>query len=108
MDEINGSNTHSRYLAGLNLNPLLSATTSLEAAVTNAHAVFMAIPSHNFRSVFEQVAPLVPSGAPIISMTKGLEATTQKRMTEVIHEYCPDHPVGVLTGPNLALSLIHI
>ena len=96
MDEINGSNTHSRYLAGLNLNPLLSATTSLEAAVTNAHAVFMAIPSHNFRGVFGQVAPLVPSGAPIISMTKGLEATTQKRMTEVIHEYCPDHPVGCL------------
>jgi glycerol-3-phosphate dehydrogenase (NAD(P)+) len=106
VDEINGSNTHSRYLEGLNLNPLLSATTSLEEAVTDAHAVFMAIPSHNFRSVFEQVAPLVPSGAPIISMTKGLEATTQKRMTEVIHEYCPDHPVGALTGPNLAREIL--
>ena len=39
-------------------------------------------------------------------MTKGLEATTQKRMTEVIHEYCPDHPVGVLTGPNLAREIL--
>ena len=106
MEEINNSNTHGRYLEGLNLNPLLSATTSLEEAVINAHAVFMAIPSHNFRSVFEQVAPLVPRGAPIISMTKGLEATTQKRMTEVIHEYCPDHPVGVLTGPNLAREIL--
>ena len=104
--EINGSHTHNRYLEGLNLNPLLSATTSLAEAVTDAHAVFMAIPSHNFRSVFEQVAPLVPSGAPIISMTKGLEATTQKRMTEVINECCPDHPVGVLTGPNLAREIL--
>lgn len=106
VDEINNSRTHRRYLEGLRLNPLLRATTSLEDTVTNAHAVFMAIPSHNFRAVFERVAPLIPDGAPIISMTKGLEATTQKRMTEVIQEYCPDHPVGVLTGPNLAREVL--
>ena len=106
VDEINNSRTHRRYLEGLRLNPLLRATTSLEDTVTNAHAVFMAIPSHNFRAVFERVAPLVPDGAPIISMTKGLEATTQKRMTEVIQEFCPDHPVGVLTGPNLAREVL--
>ena len=106
VDEINNSKTHSRYLEGLSLNPLLRATTRLEDAVTDAHAVFVAIPSHNFRAVFEQVAPLIPGGAPIISMTKGLEATTQKRMTEVIQEYCPDHPVGVLTGPNLAREVL--
>lgn len=106
VDEINGSSTHSRYLDGLNLNPMLTAMTSLEDVVNDAHAVFMAIPSHNFRGVFEQVAPFVPNGAPIISMTKGLEATSQKRMTEVIHEYCPDHPVGVLTGPNLAREIL--
>jgi glycerol-3-phosphate dehydrogenase (NAD(P)+) len=106
VDEINNSKTHTRYLEGLRLNPLLRATTSLEDAVAGAHAVFMAIPSHNFRAVFEQVAPLIPDGAPIISMTKGLEATTQKRMTEVIQEYCPDNPVGVLTGPNLAREVL--
>ena len=82
--EINDTHTHARYLEGLSLNPLLRATTDLEAALSNAHAVFVAIPSHMFRSVFERVAPSVPVGVPIISMTKGLEASTQKRMTEII------------------------
>ena len=104
--EINDTHTHARYLEGLSLNPLLRATTDLETALCNAHAVFIAIPSHMFRSVFERVAPLVPAGVPIISMTKGLEASTQKRMTEIIREFCPQHPIGVLSGPNLAKEIL--
>jgi glycerol-3-phosphate dehydrogenase (NAD(P)+) len=42
--EINDTHTHARYLEGLSLNPLLRATTDLEAALSNAHAVFVAIP----------------------------------------------------------------
>ncbi|CAI8408460.1 MAG: putative glycerol-3-phosphate dehydrogenase 2 [NAD(P)+] [Halieaceae bacterium] len=84
----------------------MRATTDLDAAVTEADAILLAIPSHTFRDVFQRVAPLVPNAAPIISMTKGLEASTEKRMTEIIREHCPDHPVGVLTGPNLAREIL--
>jgi glycerol-3-phosphate dehydrogenase (NAD(P)+) len=42
----------------------------------------------------------------VISLTKGLELNTHKRMTEVINEVLPGHPVGVLTGPNLAREII--
>ena len=84
----------------------MRATTDLDAAVTEADAILLAIPSHTFRDVFQRVAPLVPNAAPIISMTKGLEASTEKRMTEIIREHCPHHPVGVLTGPNLAREIL--
>lgn len=104
--EINDTHTHERYLSGLELNPLLAATSDLNEALAGAHAVLVAIPSHTFRGVFERVAPIVPLNIPIISMTKGLEASTQKRMTEVIREFCPDHPVGVITGPNLAKEIL--
>lgn len=106
VNEINTAHTHERYLGGLELNPLLFATTDLRQALTDAQAVLVAIPSHTFRSVFERVAALVPESIPIVSMTKGLEASTQKRMTQVINEYCPDHPVGVITGPNLAKEIL--
>jgi glycerol-3-phosphate dehydrogenase (NAD(P)+) len=43
---------------------------------------------------------------PVISLTKGLELSTGMRMTEVIQEEMPGHPVGVLTGPNLAREII--
>ena len=106
VDEINGAHTHQRYLKDLELNPLLVATTDLSEALTDSHAVLVAIPSHTFRGVFERVAPLVPANIPLVSMTKGLEASTQKRMTEVIKEYCPHHPIGVITGPNLAKEIL--
>jgi glycerol-3-phosphate dehydrogenase (NAD(P)+) len=43
---------------------------------------------------------------PVISLTKGLELATGQRMTEIINEVLPGHPVGVLTGPNLAREIM--
>ena len=43
---------------------------------------------------------------PVISLSKGLEAGSGKRMTEIIAEVLPGHPAGVLTGPNLAREVM--
>jgi glycerol-3-phosphate dehydrogenase (NAD(P)+) len=43
---------------------------------------------------------------PVISLTKGLELSSGRRMTELIVEGLPGHPVGVLTGPNLAREIL--
>jgi len=43
---------------------------------------------------------------PVISLTKGLEISTRKRMTEIMDELIPGHPLGVLTGPNLAREIM--
>jgi glycerol-3-phosphate dehydrogenase (NAD(P)+) len=42
----------------------------------------------------------------VISLTKGLELDTRMRMTEIVKEVLPGHPVGVLTGPNLAREIM--
>ncbi|MAV74491.1 MAG: NAD(P)H-dependent glycerol-3-phosphate dehydrogenase [Halieaceae bacterium MED-G27] len=106
VDEINQAHRHSRYLGDLPLNKKLKATNDLETALVEADAVLVAIPSHNFRAVLESVAPHIAETTPIISMTKGLEATSQKRMSEIIRELCPNQPAGVLTGPNLAKEIL--
>jgi len=43
---------------------------------------------------------------PVVSLTKGLERTTLKRMSEVTADVMPGHPVAVLTGPNLAKEIL--
>jgi glycerol-3-phosphate dehydrogenase (NAD(P)+) len=43
---------------------------------------------------------------PIISLTKGIEQGTQLRMTEIFETIFPQHPVGILTGPNLAKEIL--
>jgi glycerol-3-phosphate dehydrogenase (NAD(P)+) len=66
----------------------------------------MGVPSQGFRGVLEQVKPHLRAWVPVISLTKGLELDTRKRMTEIVQEVLPGHPVGVLTGPNLAREIM--
>jgi glycerol-3-phosphate dehydrogenase (NAD(P)+) len=66
----------------------------------------MGIPSQNFRKRPRGGQPHLRPWVPVISLTKGLELDTRMRMTEIINEVVPDHPVGVLTGPNLAREIM--
>ncbi|MGH9300773.1 MAG: NAD(P)H-dependent glycerol-3-phosphate dehydrogenase [Acidimicrobiales bacterium] len=100
--EINGSHSNRKYLDGSELPAALKASSDLQEAVSGAEVVVMAVPSHGFRQVLAAAVPWVGRGVPVISLTKGLEQGTLKRMTEIVAELLPASPVGVLTGPNLA------
>ena len=107
--EINETRRNSRYLPELALPKRLHATADLEEAVTSAEVVVMAAPSHGFREVFGGLAPHIAPGAPVMSLTKGIEQGSLARMTEVITEVAPDADptaVGVMTGPNLAAEIV--
>ena len=104
--EINEKHSNERYLPGIELPKKLSATDDLAEAVSTADVLVMAVPSQNFRKVLEEVKDHVRAWVPIISLTKGLEVETRMRMTEVVEEVLPGHPVGVLTGPNLAREIM--
>lgn len=104
--EINNLHTNGTYLAGYGLHPDLRATHDLEAAVSSADIVIMGVPSHGFRGVLRDVAQHIRPGTPIVSLTKGVEQGTRLRMTQVIAEMLPGHPVGVLSGPNLAKEVM--
>ncbi|MEH6582282.1 MAG: NAD(P)H-dependent glycerol-3-phosphate dehydrogenase [Halioglobus sp.] len=104
--EINNKHSNETYLPGATLPDNLVATSDIAEAVQSADVVIMGIPSHNFRSVLEEVKKHIRAWVPIISLTKGLELKTGQRMTEVITEVLPGHPVGVLTGPNLAREIM--
>jgi len=56
--------------------------------------------------VLQEVKKHIRAWVPVISLTKGLELDTGMRMTEIINEVLPGHPVGVLTGPNLAREIM--
>jgi len=104
--ELAGSIQRSRengtYLPGVGLPEGLTATSSLAQAVDGARIVFMAVPSHGFRAVLEEVHPSASGIEAIISLTKGIEIGSNLRMSQVVDEVLPGTPAGVLTGPNLA------
>ena len=105
-DVVNSTGENARYLPGRRLHPALWATADIAAAAGGADAVVMGVPSHGFRDTLRLLGPHVGERTPIVSLTKGLEASTQQRMTEVVADELPGRPVGVLTGPNLAKEIL--
>jgi len=105
-EEVSTRHTNSEYLPGCALPPALSATTSLEEAVSGAGVVVMAAPSHVFREVFAALAPWLGKATPVLSLTKGVEQVTLERMTQIVDALAPDRCRGVLTGPNLAKEVM--
>ncbi len=96
------SHVNPTYLPGIRLPESLSVTATLSEAVADKTLVLMAAPSHGFRAVLAALAPAVAPGAVVVSLTKGIEAGTNKRMSEIVGELLPGHPAGALSGPNLA------
>jgi glycerol-3-phosphate dehydrogenase (NAD(P)+) len=105
-DEITREHRNSDYLAPFELPEALVATASLEKAVTHADVLVMGVPSHGMRATLQELASHVRPWVPVVSLAKGLEQGTHLRMTEVISQELPGHPVGALTGPNLAREIL--
>ena len=95
-----------RYLPDAPLPDDLEFTSSLKEAVSSADVVVMGVPSHGFRDVVSEASQFVRPWVPVVSLSKGLERSSLKRMSEVVADEMPGHPVAVLTGPNLAKEIM--
>jgi glycerol-3-phosphate dehydrogenase (NAD(P)+) len=108
-ETINLFHENPQYLPDITLPENLVATSDLEEALADAEVVVMAVPSHGFRSVLKDVASIAGTDPVYVSLTKGLEVDTKKRMSEVIEEeldgISPAN-ISVLTGPNLAKEIV--
>ncbi|MDQ3877474.1 MAG: NAD(P)-dependent glycerol-3-phosphate dehydrogenase [Actinomycetota bacterium] len=108
-ETINLYHENPEYLPDVPLPESLRATNDLEEALSGAEVVVMGVPSHGFRGVLTEVAQVASDDAIYVSLTKGLEIDTKKRMSEVLSdevEGITDERIAVLTGPNLAKEVI--
>ncbi len=103
---VNVEHTNADYLPGFTLAPELAATADLEEAVCTADLLVVGVPTSGFRAVLEEAASCLRPWVPVVSLSKGLEKGSHLRMTEVIKEVVPGHPVAALTGPNIANEIM--
>jgi glycerol-3-phosphate dehydrogenase (NAD(P)+) len=98
---------NSGYLPGVRLPDRLSATADASAALDGADLVVLAVPAQTMRHNLAAVAPKLPPDATLVSLAKGVELGTHKRMTEVVREVTGAAPgrVAVVSGPNLAREI---
>ncbi|MBV9662140.1 MAG: NAD(P)H-dependent glycerol-3-phosphate dehydrogenase [Acidimicrobiales bacterium] len=104
--EINDNHTNSTYLPSITLPRRLRCTFEMEEAVRGADVLVIGVPSIGFRASVEEASRWIRPWIPVVSLTKGLEAGTLMRMTQVIEELLPGHPAAALSGPNLAREIM--
>lgn len=92
-DAIASTGRNPRYLRSADLRGI-EATTIVDAPVAAADLVVVAVPSASFGTVVEAL----PGSAPLLSLTKGLDPASGRRLSTLVR----DRPVAVLSGPNLA------
>ncbi|MFF5085667.1 NAD(P)H-dependent glycerol-3-phosphate dehydrogenase [Streptomyces niveus] len=104
VDAVNNTRTNPEYLPGLELPSSVRATTDPAEAARDAEFTVLTVPSQTLRANLAEWASLLPSDTVLVSLMKGVELGTAKRMSEVIAEVAkaPADRVAVLTGPNLA------
>lgn len=92
-----------RYLPGTELPAAVSVTHLGDpAALDDAQVVVLAVPSRATAETVSWLSTRIPGGAGLLSLTKGLDPATGRRLSAVWAEAAPEVPFGVLTGPNHA------
>src|SRR2546423_2019951 len=106
-DAVNTAHTNPDYLPGIELPHAVRATTDPAEAARDADFVILTIPSQTLRANLTAWAPLLPGDAVLVSLMKGVELGTAKRMSEAIEEVAKAGPeqVAVVSGPNLAKEI---
>ncbi len=104
--DINEHHENRDYLPDIKLPDAISATHDPVVAVDGAEAVIFAVPSQSFRENLVDWAPVLPE-VPLVSLMKGVELGSLKRMSEVIAEVtgAGEERIAVISGPNLSKEI---
>jgi len=104
-ERLNRDRENSLRLAGFAFPDELSATASFEEALGGASLVILAVPAQSMRRNVGLVREHIGKGMLILSVAKGLELDSAKRMSQVISEELGgdmEPGICVLSGPNLS------
>ncbi|MBU3868465.1 NAD(P)-dependent glycerol-3-phosphate dehydrogenase [Streptomyces sp. 4503] len=107
VEAINTGRTNPDYFPGVRLPDGVRATTDPAEAAAGAEFTVFSVPSQTLRGNLSEWAPLLAADTVLVSLMKGVELGTAKRMSEVVQEVAkaPAERVAVLTGPNLAKEI---
>ena len=96
---------NSDYLPGIRLPETVTVTSELPDCA-GADLIVLVAPSTALREITTRLRKVISNPhAALLSCTKGIEHVTGMRMSQILHEAFPEHPIAVLSGPNLAVEI---
>ena len=107
VSSINEQRVNSRYLSSTSIPEGVIATGDLGRTLNGATLVLIAVPSHAARETLNAVATSLRENAIIVSVAKGIEIETTKRISEIVKEVIgSSHPFVSLSGPSFAKEVV--
>ncbi len=107
IEQLQRSRENRAYLPGVNLPTSVGLTSELRACA-DADLIIFVTPSTALRETAALLREVtINPDAVLLSCIKGIEYGTGKRMSEIVAEMFPKHPIAVLSGPNLAAEVSH-
>ncbi len=100
-NEIESKRENKQYLPGIKIPSNVIVDHSLKNVLNGSEMIITAIPSEFLRVTLKQIKPYFKYQI-IVSVTKGLEYRTCKRMSQVIEDEIGKAKIAVLSGPNHA------
>ena len=101
-EAVNRYHRNPRYLPDVMLPPEIRAAGFDQASLEGVELVAFAVPSAAFAASLRRFADRLPADAALLSLTKGLDPATHRRMSEVLETVAPRDRIAVLSGPNHA------
>lgn len=103
MQRLHTERVNAQFLPGAQFPAALEPVSDLQTAVESADTLLVAVPSHAFRQMLEQLAPLLAPERGLVWATKGLEMQSGKLLHEVAQEVLgSERPLAVISGPTFA------
>lgn len=102
---INYDRINPRYLTSVSIPDRVVATNEIE--LKNASLVLLAAPSHAARQLLTQMSSALDESAIIVSVSKGVEIESGKRISEIVKEVVGgSHSFVCLSGPSFAKEVV--
>jgi glycerol-3-phosphate dehydrogenase (NAD(P)+) len=105
LESINQEHLNPLFLPDVTLSPRIVATLDEQEALEDADLVLLVTPSQFMREVVLRIRYLMPTQAPIVCCSKGIEKESLELMSEVLTGELPGkhHPyLTYLSGPSFA------
>lgn len=103
-DAINSNRRNPRALSDCELPATIAATADWEV-LAEADLCLLVTPAQATRQLLPQIADFLPLTVPLILCSKGLEAETGVRQSELARAALPAQHLGVLSGPGFAAEV---
>ncbi|MBU0604758.1 MAG: NAD(P)-dependent glycerol-3-phosphate dehydrogenase [Candidatus Omnitrophica bacterium] len=105
LEILKSSHENAKFLPGVRIPDSVKFTASLQEALKGNDIVVLAVPSQYMRGVLTMLKMEDLSDKIFVSVTKGIENDTLKRMSEVVSEVLGERKLVALSGPTIALEV---